>query len=47
MPPINTGAIQVESLELIEPSLDDVFVAKTGYHLAEEEETGEEEVPAT
>ena len=44
---LDDAGIQVESLELIEPSLDDVFVAKTGYHLAEEEETGEEEIPAT
>ena len=29
-----------ESLELVRPTLDDVFVAKTGYHL-EEEERGE------
>jgi ABC-2 type transport system ATP-binding protein len=42
---LDDAGIQVESLELIEPSLDDVFVAKTGYHLAEEEDTGEHEVP--
>jgi hypothetical protein len=27
----------VESLELVEPTLDDVFVAKTGYHLEGDE----------
>ena len=37
----------VESLELVQPTLDDVFVAKTGYHLeAEEEASGEHEVAA-
>ncbi len=30
--------ITVESLELVEPTLDDVFVAKTGYHLEAEED---------
>ena len=41
---LDEGGIAVESLELVQPSLDDVFVAKTGYHLeAEEEETGEHE----
>jgi hypothetical protein len=27
----------VESLDLVEPSLDDVFLAKTGHHLEPEE----------
>jgi ABC-2 type transport system ATP-binding protein len=41
---LDENGIAVESLELVEPSLDDVFVAKTGYHLAaEDEETGEHE----
>jgi len=40
------AGIHVESLELVEPTLDDVFVAKTGYHLAEEEKAGEEETAA-
>jgi ABC-2 type transport system ATP-binding protein len=45
---LDESGIAVESLELVQPSLDDVFVAKTGYHLeAEEDETGEhEEAPA-
>ncbi|MDX6632955.1 MAG: type transport system ATP-binding protein [Solirubrobacterales bacterium] len=34
---LDQAGLAVESLELVEPSLDDVFVAKTGYHLAEEE----------
>jgi ABC-2 type transport system ATP-binding protein len=43
---LDEDGIAVESLELVQPSLDDVFVAKTGYHLeVEEEDTGEEEVP--
>jgi ABC-2 type transport system ATP-binding protein len=41
---LDEAGILVESLELVEPSLDDVFVAKTGYHLeVEEEDTGEQE----
>jgi ABC-2 type transport system ATP-binding protein len=40
---LDDSGIAVESLELVEPSLDDVFVAKTGYHLeVEEADTGEE-----
>jgi len=44
---LDEAGIAVESLELVRPTLDDVFVAKTGYHL--EEEDGEAErgaVPA-
>ena len=41
---LDDAGIAVESLELVQPSLDDVFVAKTGYHLeVEEEDTGEQE----
>jgi ABC-2 type transport system ATP-binding protein len=41
---LDEAGIGVESLELMQPSLDDVFVAKTGYHLeVEEEDTGEQE----
>jgi ABC-2 type transport system ATP-binding protein len=41
---LDRAGIAVESLELVEPSLDDVFVAKTGYHLeGETEETAEGE----
>jgi ABC-2 type transport system ATP-binding protein len=44
---LDESGIVVESLELVQPSLDDVFVAKTGYHLeVEEDETGEHEAPA-
>jgi ABC-2 type transport system ATP-binding protein len=39
---LDEAGIEVESLELVRPTLDDVFVAKTGYHL-EEEESGKEE----
>ncbi len=35
---LDDAGIAVESLELVRPTLDDVFVAKTGYHLAEESE---------
>ena len=45
---LDDSGIAVESLELVQPSLDDVFVAKTGYHLeAEEEDTGEQETEPT
>jgi len=45
---LDESGIAVESLELVQPSLDDVFVAKTGYHLeAEEEDTGEQETEPT
>ncbi len=40
---LDEAGLAVESLTLVEPSLDDVFVAKTGYHLEgdDEPETGE------
>jgi ABC-2 type transport system ATP-binding protein len=38
---LDEAGIAVESLVLVEPSLDDVFVAKTGYHLAAEEKAEE------
>jgi len=47
---LDEAGIGVESLELVRPTLDDVFVAKTGYHLEEEESEGEGEAteePAT
>jgi ABC-2 type transport system ATP-binding protein len=31
---LDEAGVSFQSLELVEPSLDDVFVAKTGYHLA-------------
>jgi ABC-2 type transport system ATP-binding protein len=38
---LDEAGIAVESLDLVEPTLDDVFVAKTGYHLeGDEEESG-------
>jgi ABC-2 type transport system ATP-binding protein len=42
---LDDAGIAVEALELVQPTLDDVFVAKTGYHLeAEEEGSGEHEI---
>jgi ABC-2 type transport system ATP-binding protein len=38
---LDEAGIAVGALELVHPTLDDVFVAKTGYHLAEEEEEKE------
>jgi ABC-2 type transport system ATP-binding protein len=35
---LDEAGVAVESLDLVRPTLDDVFVAKTGYHLEEEEE---------
>ena len=40
---LDDAGIGVESLELVRPTLDDVFVAKTGYHLEEEGEGSAEE----
>ena len=39
---LDDADIGVESLELVRPTLDDVFVAKTGYHLEAEDEGGGE-----
>jgi len=44
---LDEAGIGVESLELVRPTLDDVFVAKTGYHLEEEGEGEATEEPAT
>jgi ABC-2 type transport system ATP-binding protein len=41
---LDEAGVVVESLELVRPTLDDVFVAKTGYHLEEEEDKGGEEM---
>jgi len=39
---LDEAGLAVESLELVQPSLDDVFVDKTGYHLeGDEQDTGE------
>ena len=44
---LEEAGIAVESLELVEPTLDDVFVAKTGYHLeAEDQEAQPSEAPS-
>ena len=40
---LDEAGIAVESLELVRPTLDDVFVDKTGYHLEEEEGKGGDE----
>ena len=39
---LDEAGILVESLDLVQPTLDDVFVAKTGYHLEAEEKAAEE-----
>src|SRR3954468_15364370 len=43
---LDEAGIAVESLELVRPSLDDVFVEKTGYHLEDESEEAAEQAPA-
>jgi ABC-2 type transport system ATP-binding protein len=40
---LDEAGIAVESLELVRPTLDDVFVAKTGHHLEREDAEGTEE----
>ncbi|MBK5219764.1 MAG: ATP-binding cassette domain-containing protein [Thermoleophilia bacterium] len=42
---LDEAGIAVEALELVRPTLDDVFVAKTGYHLEEESEENSEQEP--
>jgi ABC-2 type transport system ATP-binding protein len=42
---LDEAGIAVESLELVRPTLDDVFVAKTGYHLEEEGDEDSEPEP--
>ena len=44
---LDEAGIAVESLELVRPTLDDVFVAKTGHHLEKEEAGGGDEEPVT
>jgi ABC-2 type transport system ATP-binding protein len=41
---LDDAGLAVESLDLVEPTLDDVFVAKTGHHLETEEPPAEEEL---
>ncbi len=40
---LDDAGIGVGSLELVQPTLDDVFVAKTGYHLPQEDGEGSEQ----
>jgi ABC-2 type transport system ATP-binding protein len=40
---LDEAGIEVASLELVQPTLDDVFVTKTGHHLEQDEERGEEQ----
>jgi ABC-2 type transport system ATP-binding protein len=42
---LDDAGIAVESLELVRPTLDDVFVAKTGHHLEKDEQDGAEPEP--
>ncbi len=42
---LDEAGIAVEALELVKPTLDDVFVEKTGYHLEEESEENAEKAP--
>jgi ABC-2 type transport system ATP-binding protein len=42
---LDEAGLAVESLDLVQPTLDDVFVAKTGYHLeGDDQDTGEQAV---
>jgi ABC-2 type transport system ATP-binding protein len=43
---LDEAGIAVESLDLVQPTLDDVFVAKTGYHLEGDDEAGGEAAQA-
>ena len=40
---LDQAGLTVEALDLVEPSLDDVFLAKTGHHLEPEEATAPDE----
>ncbi|MGE0068204.1 MAG: DUF4162 domain-containing protein, partial [Solirubrobacterales bacterium] len=42
---LDEAGIAVESLELVRPTLDDVFVARTGHHLEKESEESSEGEP--
>jgi ABC-2 type transport system ATP-binding protein len=44
---LDEAGIEIESLELVRPTLDDVFVAKTGHHLEKDDEEAEAEPVAT
>jgi ABC-2 type transport system ATP-binding protein len=43
---LDEAGIEVASLELVQPTLDDVFVTKTGHHLERDEQRGEGEPAA-
>jgi ABC-2 type transport system ATP-binding protein len=43
---LDDAGLAVESLDLVEPTLDDVFVAKTGRHLEPEDAGAEDEAVA-
>ncbi|HEY5708922.1 MAG TPA: ATP-binding cassette domain-containing protein [Solirubrobacterales bacterium] len=43
---LDEAGVGVEALELVRPTLDDVFVAKTGYHLEKENEAEQDAVEA-
>ncbi len=43
---LDDAGLAVESLDLVKPTLDDVFVAKTGQHLEGDDDTGEQPLPA-
>ena len=44
---LNQEGLDVESLDLVQPTLDDVFVQKTGQHLeGASDDTGETEAAA-
>jgi ABC-2 type transport system ATP-binding protein len=43
---LDEAGIGVGSLELVKPTLDDVFVAKTGYHLSQDGEAGGDQAEA-
>ncbi len=42
---LDEAGLNVEALDLAEPSLDDVFLAKTGHHLEPEESTDDSSAP--
>ena len=41
---LDEAGLAVESLDLVQPTLDDVFVAKTGYHLEGDDQEASAEV---
>jgi len=43
---LDEAGIAIGSLDLVEPTLDDVFVAETGQHLEGDDEPAEEELPS-